>query len=709
MQKFASRLIVLLLMCFAANAVCQDRNPPIYSEIIPTSSGLHYDPATDTHESFEAPNGKTVDVLVKGPVGSGVYTRTIKPGESADAYFPAVVAEAVAAKAHHLVVPKGVYTFHGPKLCTDMKSPSCTLPTSCNAITYWNCQPHWTIGQYPQGQVTTPDSVSDLDIDFSGSELDFSAPVIGIWILEAQRLRLRNFIVDWPSLPIASLGTIVRDPDNPGHNALVLDQEYPVQDRYRGGTVQIQAVDIWDDSRAANDAPGTFDPRSDNDLESYFIFGGAPQPTYIGKTSAGAHTFSCKSCNFQNSPSDSSCSFFSGCANFDLFSPGTRVIVRHYAYNGFAFLVNWSNDIDFENVKLRTGPGIGFSVSNNGGYRGFRIANSEIKRGPGRIISTASDAIDISMKADFIVEGNDIGYQGDDSLAIYPTTSPIASVEEAGKGGESAINVTGICDPDPMDSPITGDELAFFDQNFVYKATARVASSTGSDCGTLSLKLDRAIAGLNASDNLLDLTQQPSARYMVHDNVMHECRCHGVLVDASYGSIDHNLFFRNSAGGVQLDGGSGQGPSATNLAVSDNVVSEPGQWAQYHGAISLIAPTADGNIVASPIFEKIRMANNSIEHTPGPALVVTSARDFSFERNRIRDSNQVDSAPIDYGTLSTLDSILVYQSSDGSICGNHTSGATTGPIGIDPTDVDVLVLSGIGTSFGGCTPSPVRR
>jgi hypothetical protein len=73
---------------------------------------------------------------------------------------------------------------------------------------------------------------------------------------------------------------------------------------------------------------------------------------------------------------DPTCSFFSGCANFDNFAPGTRVVVRHYTYNGFAFLVNWSNDIDFQNVQLRTGPGIGFSVSNEGGYRGFRLYNS---------------------------------------------------------------------------------------------------------------------------------------------------------------------------------------------------------------------------------------------------------------------------------------------------------------------------------------------
>jgi hypothetical protein len=403
--------------------------------------------------------------------------------------------------------------------------------------------------------VTVPNSVTDLDIDFSDSELDFSAPVTGIWILETQRLRISNLTVDWPSLPIASLGTITSDPLNPGHNALVIDRQYPVEDRYQGGPVQIQAVDIWDGGPNSPDPPGTFDPKSNNNFEEYFIFGNAPQPTY-----AGDEMFSCKSCNFRNSPTDPSCSFFQGCANFDIFAPGTRVIVRHYTYNGFAFLVNWSNDVTFENVKLRTGPGI--ADGNNGGYRGFRLANSEVKRGPGRLISTASDAINLGLQADLILEHNDVGYQGDDSVNIHSVTASITSVDGA------PIGVAGPCDPDPMDAPIKGDELAFFDQNFVYKDTARVVASNRNVCGTLRLTLDHAIAGLDTSSNLLDLTQQPSARFMVHDNYFHECRCHGVWLNAPYGLIDRNSMYGNTEGAIGFAGGAGAGPGATNLSIT---------------------------------------------------------------------------------------------------------------------------------------------
>jgi len=117
MRKLAVCWIAVGFVCFAPHAVCQDANPPIYSEVIPTSSGLPYDPATDIRESFAAPNGRKVEVLVKGSIGTGTYTRAMRPEETPDEYFPAVVAEAVNAGAHHLVIPQGVYAFQGPRMC----------------------------------------------------------------------------------------------------------------------------------------------------------------------------------------------------------------------------------------------------------------------------------------------------------------------------------------------------------------------------------------------------------------------------------------------------------------------------------------------------------------------------------------------------------------------------------------------------------------
>jgi hypothetical protein len=148
--------------------------------------------------------------------------------------------------------------------------------------------------------------------------------------------------------------------------------------------------------------------------------------------------------------------------------------------------------------------------------------------------------------------------------------------------------------------------------------------------------------------------------------------------------------FDNSAGGIELQGGS-SGPAATNLAITNNVISKPGQWTQTTGAISMIGVGADGNILSTPVFQKLKITNNLIEDAPGLAILATSTDYFQIGPTSIIDSNQIQSSPATFGTLPTLDSILVYESSDGVVCGTEMAGQTTGPIGIDPTDRRVPV------------------
>jgi hypothetical protein len=252
------------------------------------------------------------------------------------------------------------------------------------------------------------------------------------------------------------------------------------------------------------------------------------------------------------------------------------------------------------------------------------------------------------------------------------------------------ISVVGPCDPDPMDVPVPGDALAFFDANFVYVDTAYVTAST-SVCGTPTLTLDRTVPGLNTTYSLIDLTQQPTARYIVRNNLAHECRCHGIITDSPYGFIDGNTYFDNTAGGIGLVGGNGFGPGATNLLISDNYTSYSGQSTQYSGTIAMFAPTAAGEIIDKPLFEKIKMTDNVFEQLPGPAIIATSVRYLSIENSTIVNSNTVQSNPIDYGTIPTLDSVIAYDSGAGNVCGTLKSGDTTGAIGIDPTAKTILV------------------
>ena len=75
----------------------------------------------------------------------------------------------------------------------------------------------------------------------------------------------------------------------------------------------------------------------------------------------------------------------------------------------------------------------------------------------------------------------------------------------------------------------------------------------------------------------------------------------------------------------------------------------------------------------------------------GLTMIATSTRYLSIENTTIVNSNLDRADPINYGTIPTHDSIIVYDAGDGTVCGTLRSGNSTGPIGIDPTAKSVTV------------------
>jgi hypothetical protein len=168
-------LLLILSVCAALFlAVCQEQQSGDLFRDHPNLLGLAVRRGADALETFVAPNGKTVSVLVKGPIGSGTYSRAIKPGETPDAYFPPWSRRRCGQGASSGDSQGRLQVSRAGAMHGSPNSAACNLPSQCNANLYYNCAPHWTIGQYPQGQVTEPNSITDLDIDFSGSELDFA-------------------------------------------------------------------------------------------------------------------------------------------------------------------------------------------------------------------------------------------------------------------------------------------------------------------------------------------------------------------------------------------------------------------------------------------------------------------------------------------------------------------------------------------------------
>ncbi len=108
------------------------------------------------------------------------------------------------------------------------------------------------------------------------------------------------------------------------------------------------------------------------------------------------------------------------------FAPGERVLVRHYTTEGDAIDILHGRDVALENVTIYSSPGFGIAVLQ--GSSGFAISHSKITRAPGRLISTAADAVHIdNMAGDVLIEDNTFAYQGDDGLNVNATLFSIAT------------------------------------------------------------------------------------------------------------------------------------------------------------------------------------------------------------------------------------------------------------------------------------------
>lgn len=671
------------------------KDPPIYSEVIPTSFVPRNPGPNDWKKSFVAPDGRTVTVLVQAPQGTGTYSRPIRCDETPDEYFPAVVSEAVKAHAHHLVIPYGVYDFVGPDMRPD--NPS------CNINTYGNCNPHWTIGSF---SASFP-ALQDLDIDGSGSILNFNAPTTGIQMWNVLRVRLHNFTIDWPRTPMSALGTIVADPTNPGHNAVVIDDAFPVSDypvafTPNGKYPEIISVNRW--TGETKDDLGHFTSiNTSGSQANAMVFAWALNnlPNYVGKTSAGNQTFSCSNCLFltgEGSNQAANCNWIT-CANFDYFAHGTRVSLRYVGAannTSYAIAVNASDDVDLDHITLLANPDLAIG-GGDGGHRGFRIADSTLTRKPGVPISSEADGINIGFQMDVMITDNDLGYGGDDAINLWTGVLSVTNATNLTRSGGTVITPS-YCGYPLKDYAVPGDWVAFFDDNQVYLDSAHVASANTCANGQSELTVDRCasgncvqtLAGLTSTDIFINLTEQSAARFWVSGNYNHDNSGNGFRTSAPYGFVAGNTLADNVASNILLDAGSGNGMGSSNVIVQDNFLTRSGASAEFDGALWVYDLNTTGAPQPSSVFQKITIIDNTIDEVPGPGILMSSAGNICMSGNVIHDSNMIKKNPVLWNNLTSLDSVLVLETTNGTLCGTTLTG-TSGLIGIDTSDTNVTV------------------
>jgi hypothetical protein len=585
-----------------------------------------------------AANRRSVTVVIKAPVVNRIYrVAPIGKGQTPIAYFANAVA--AAGNSATVVFPKGqVYDF-GAIDCLNGSDPKYTPA-------YWQIS-----------------NATDLVIDGSGSTLNFTSPCQGIVLNGAQRVVLKNFVIDWPRLKIAAVGTVTATGGNgtSGYTySLQLDPEYVTPDAPR----QIAAVTAWDSAKGhwSLDYP-----------QEDVSYGGNATPTL------------------------SSAGFASNVTSYGVaFGKGRRVLVRYNFPSGAPAVTLASGvDVTFQALTIYSSPQVGFFMAQG---RGMRIDHCTITRSNGRPISLFADAVHISgaVAGDIVVENSSFAYQGDDGFNI---NTPLIGVGRS--AGTDQVSVPSWFLPETGDPlALFGPELAFFAKNLPLRVESVYANSNA----TNTLYLSAPIPVTAEGGYLVDLAT-PSARYIIRHNQYLHNRARGVLLQSAYGLVQDNTFVGQTLFPIYLVSSTfwGEGAGAQNLLVIGNRVSQPGRGGGLAAVVVVREDSAANPVYVSrfapgkfppipAIHQNLIFAGNVIEHTPGAGFYISSANNVVLYRNILSDTVQ-SPVPNTLNAAPVIDvPVVINDASNILLEGNTFPGWNRGT---DPIAADADTTSGV--------------
>ncbi len=477
-----------------------------------------------------------------------------------------------------------------------------------------------TLSAGGQAQVLI-DGVSDLTVDGAGATLVFTRNDTGIAIARARRVRLQGVTIRY-ALRMASLGRIERRPDG---TVLVVDPATRVT-----AANPVFSVVGYDEAARSWTKGG---------VRLLFPPGSSGAPVY-----AGAQTY--RSPRLAGLPD------------------GTPVAVFHQWYGGVAIKAGSARDdaeaedISIDHVRISSAPGMGILAY--GVRRGFAVTRSVIAPAPGTDDPVSSEYDGIHVEAsggDLFLSGNVIAGSGDDGINLNDPVFPIASRTADGV-------VLG-----PWSRFIApGDPVALFDADDMFLGVDRVRAVSGLGGIRNAVTLDDP-ARVAGAALIRDLALSGS-RFVVEDNVVRDCNCHGILVQDPDGLVEANRFEDLDRNAIRLLTSTGlfkEGIGAFDVAVRDNDIRDTGPdsampvpWAAIM-AYAVVAPLrlsghlanadlliadnritgADDGCVTIADSERVTIRDNrcvetSRRHPDQDPVVVTRARSVSVQVDDLR-------------------------------------------------------------------------
>lgn len=313
-------------------------------------------------------------------------------------------------------------------------------------------------------------------------------------------------------------------------------------------------------------------------------------------------------------------------------------IVRHCVYDANAIELHGNAHLTLSNVTIYSAPGHAFIST--GDQHHWKLERCRIVKRPGttRCITATADGCHISnSQGYFIIDSCDFSYNGDDCLNIHDN-----SVQGFRRIDAKTIRLSRV---QRWRNPFgPGDPVEFRHADLSPAGIATIVAAVSWDEGREQCLLEFASelpAELNDRSILFN-RRYDSGHYVVRHNFFHQNRARGILLHAGEGLVENNRFYRNQGSAIQIECGAeerwAEGFGVRNLVIRDNWI-ESSDVNHWNMAVIYMGVYLDQGRTDYPIFQDIRIENNTIVNCPQQAIYVSSCERVFLRNNALLNPN----------------------------------------------------------------------
>ncbi len=503
-------------------------------------------------------------------------------------------------------------------------------------------------------------NISDLTIEGEGSELIFHLPVAYFDILYAERIHIKNLVMDWAwdEAPLASVGVVQAVADD----GTYMDVRFPSVENVPEN-MEIRIVGPFDPHRYTPGCPGGIEFRPY--VNKHILLSG-DEKSDEEMQHLVRELSNILLPNMQKLDSNLLRMYFSrpqwAAAHF---KAGQCYNFRHFEYDGVAVRTSRSSHITLERLTIYGCPGDGFL--NNGGVHHLHFDHCRIQPRPGtsRSISVSVDCLHVgNSQGHFIIEDCDFSAAGDDCINLHDNSS--MGVRRLDDYTLKALRVAERSLQFEVGSRI---ELRNPDLSPVGYTSTIEALTYQPEARTCIMRLSDPLP-----ENLDDETVIFNRSFYTDYYIIRNCRftnnrARGALLQGSHGLVENNLFENIQGAAIQIETGCesrwSEGQGVTDLLIQNNVIRHCDLNA-WQMAVIYMGVYLPAGRTSYPVFQNIEIGHNTIIDCPRLAGFFSSCKHVDVHHNTIINAGQLDYSLACYGS-STMESPIYDEHYEGII------------------------------------------